>query len=259
MPPRPTGPARRAHRPRPRGPLERVDPPVASMATHAVGDAHEMVSRPGPGVTACRPPKTSWPAGTGGRRRSRLRRGGRRRGGGRGAGGGDEADQEEERGDGRRTRPGGAGGASRGVPARSRNVAGCRWHGASASPGSFCGRWAPADASRSPPRPQPCSLTSPAPGAHGRRLGPVGGSVPVRGPQRWVRTGRDGSPGQRPAPRPMSRSRSGSAVVERLLGQFGTTWSAEAGFTVRNTPAPLFRLLVLSLLLSARTSTVRPP
>jgi endonuclease III len=42
-------------------------------------------------------------------------------------------------------------------------------------------------------------------------------------------------------------------VVTALLGRHGRTFAAEAGIDVRrNTPAPLFRLLCLSLLLSAR-------
>ena len=41
--------------------------------------------------------------------------------------------------------------------------------------------------------------------------------------------------------------------VSVLLDRYGTTYAAEAGIDVRrNTPSPLFRLLVLSLLLSAR-------
>ncbi|MFE3031404.1 endonuclease [Streptomyces canus] len=41
-------------------------------------------------------------------------------------------------------------------------------------------------------------------------------------------------------------------VVRELVGAHGRTYAAEAGITVKDTPQPLYRLLVLSLLLSAR-------
>ncbi|MFH8476681.1 endonuclease [Streptomyces sp. NPDC018000] len=41
-------------------------------------------------------------------------------------------------------------------------------------------------------------------------------------------------------------------TVEVLLSRYGTTYAAEAGITLRNTPQPLYQLLVLSDLLSAR-------
>ena len=41
-------------------------------------------------------------------------------------------------------------------------------------------------------------------------------------------------------------------VVAALIDRHGRTYANEAGITLRNTPSPLFRLLVLSLLLSAR-------
>lgn len=43
-------------------------------------------------------------------------------------------------------------------------------------------------------------------------------------------------------------------AAQVLLDRHGTTYAAEAGITLRNTPAPLYQLLVLSLLLSARIS-----
>jgi endonuclease III len=43
-------------------------------------------------------------------------------------------------------------------------------------------------------------------------------------------------------------------VLDALVERHGQTYAAEAGISMRNTPAPLFRLLVLSLLLSARIS-----
>ena len=43
-------------------------------------------------------------------------------------------------------------------------------------------------------------------------------------------------------------------TVQVLLDRHGTTYAAQAGITLRNKPAPLYRLLVLSLLLSARIS-----
>ncbi|MDK0518345.1 endonuclease [Streptomyces sp. ML-6] len=42
------------------------------------------------------------------------------------------------------------------------------------------------------------------------------------------------------------------AVVRTLLDRHGRTYAAQAGIRLRNTPAPLYQLLVLSLLLSAR-------
>ncbi|MCX4787411.1 MULTISPECIES: endonuclease [unclassified Streptomyces] len=41
-------------------------------------------------------------------------------------------------------------------------------------------------------------------------------------------------------------------TVEVLLDRYGTTYAAEAGIRLRNTPQPLYQLLVLSDLLSAR-------
>ncbi|THA75583.1 endonuclease [Streptomyces sp. A0642] len=43
-----------------------------------------------------------------------------------------------------------------------------------------------------------------------------------------------------------------SATVKRLLGQHGRTYADEAGIRLRNTPAPLYRLLTLCVLLSVR-------
>lgn len=41
-------------------------------------------------------------------------------------------------------------------------------------------------------------------------------------------------------------------MIEALLERHGQTFCAETGFTVKDTPSPLFRLLCLSLLMSAR-------
>ena len=49
-----------------------------------------------------------------------------------------------------------------------------------------------------------------------------------------------------------TKTRDRAAVVDRLLDQYGRGYAAEAGFTVRDTPATLFRLLCLAMLLSAR-------
>ena len=49
-----------------------------------------------------------------------------------------------------------------------------------------------------------------------------------------------------------TKTRDRAAVVDRLLDEYGTTYAAEAGFTVRDTPAALFRLSCLATLLSAR-------
>ncbi|GEB48505.1 hypothetical protein [Streptomyces cacaoi] len=42
------------------------------------------------------------------------------------------------------------------------------------------------------------------------------------------------------------------AIVRALLERHGETYAAEAGITLRDTPSPLYRLLVLAMLLSAR-------
>lgn len=51
---------------------------------------------------------------------------------------------------------------------------------------------------------------------------------------------------------PATRTRARRGTVDALLDRFGTTYAEEAGFRVRDAPAPLFRLTCLSLLLSAR-------
>jgi len=43
-----------------------------------------------------------------------------------------------------------------------------------------------------------------------------------------------------------------TSVVRSLLDRQGTTYAADAGITLRNTPGPLYQLLVLAHLLSAR-------
>jgi len=48
---------------------------------------------------------------------------------------------------------------------------------------------------------------------------------------------------------------SAADTTGRLLEAYGTTWAEEAGITVSDKPSPLFRLLCLSLLLSARISS----
>lgn len=47
---------------------------------------------------------------------------------------------------------------------------------------------------------------------------------------------------------------SNNGVVDELLKNYGQTYADEAGIKLRDTPAPLFQLLVLSLMLSARIS-----
>ncbi|UGY92434.1 endonuclease [Streptomyces gobiensis] len=47
-------------------------------------------------------------------------------------------------------------------------------------------------------------------------------------------------------------SKKSEAVVQALLDQQGQTYAAEAGIKLRDTPGPLYQLLVLSHLLSAR-------
>ncbi|MBE9499505.1 hypothetical protein IHE61_18245 [Streptomyces sp. GKU 257-1] len=51
---------------------------------------------------------------------------------------------------------------------------------------------------------------------------------------------------------PRSERAQQQAVVRELLRRHGTTYAEDAGITLRDTPQPLYRLLVLSLLLSAR-------
>ncbi|GAA2424067.1 endonuclease [Streptomyces macrosporus] len=46
-----------------------------------------------------------------------------------------------------------------------------------------------------------------------------------------------------------------AATVRALLDRYGRTYAQDAGIRLRNTPVPLYRLLVLSLLLSARIRT----
>lgn len=47
---------------------------------------------------------------------------------------------------------------------------------------------------------------------------------------------------------------SNNRMVKELLKNYGRTYADEAGIKLRDTPAPLFQLLVLSLMLSARIS-----
>jgi len=49
-----------------------------------------------------------------------------------------------------------------------------------------------------------------------------------------------------------ARSSKRRKTVKAILDQYGRTWAEEAGILVENKPAPLFQLLCLSLLLSAR-------
>ena len=123
----PTGPARRADRTRPRGPLERVDPPVGidghTGRRRGARDGVEARAR-GHGVPST---EDELAGGDGSRRRRcRLRGGGRRRGGGGRAGGGDETDEEQDgtatpdrRGPGRRASPGRVRHGQRGVSVAS--------------------------------------------------------------------------------------------------------------------------------------------
>lgn len=50
----------------------------------------------------------------------------------------------------------------------------------------------------------------------------------------------------------MKASAKREAVVQELLDQSGRTYAAEAGIRLKDTPMPLYQLLVLSMLLSAR-------
>src|SRR5919109_395240 len=55
----------------------------------------------------------------------------------------------------------------------------------------------------------------------------------------------------RPKAEPERESRD-RATARALLRTHGRTYAEQAGITLRDTPSPLYRLLVLSLLLSAR-------
>ncbi len=50
----------------------------------------------------------------------------------------------------------------------------------------------------------------------------------------------------------MSRRLKPERVIAALVDRYGTTFVQEAGFTLRNSPSSLFRLLCLAMLLSAR-------
>lgn len=52
----------------------------------------------------------------------------------------------------------------------------------------------------------------------------------------------------------MTASRSDTDVVRDLLDRAGRTFAEEARITLKDTPKPLFQLLVLSVLLSSRIS-----
>src|SRR5690625_2201340 len=62
-----------------------------------------------------------------------------------------------------------------------------------------------------------------------------------------------------PAIAPTAATGEGGMVTQKrtaqvLLDRHGTTYAADAGITLRNKPAALYQLLVLSMLLSARIS-----
>ena len=67
--------------------------------------------------------------------------------------------------------------------------------------------------------------------------------------------GTSGAPGPGPAPAPAAVGNRTRARAAELLERSGRTYAQEAGITLRNTPSPLYRLLVLSTLLSARIGT----
>jgi hypothetical protein len=52
----------------------------------------------------------------------------------------------------------------------------------------------------------------------------------------------------------MSPGQDRQRIVTELLDQYGTTYAEEAGITLRDKPSPLYRLLVLTTLLSVRIS-----
>lgn len=88
---------------------------------------------------------------------------------------------------------------------------------------------------------RPTSSTRPTRGAGASAGRKAGASKNRQGT--GSRTGSRSSDGQR---------QRHAALVRELLKHHGQTYAEEAGITLRNTPSPLYRLLVLSLLLSAR-------
>jgi hypothetical protein len=50
----------------------------------------------------------------------------------------------------------------------------------------------------------------------------------------------------------MTTSSAGTMSLDELLDRYGRTYAAEAGITLRDKPAPLYQLLVLTTLLSVR-------
>jgi hypothetical protein len=52
----------------------------------------------------------------------------------------------------------------------------------------------------------------------------------------------------------MAASPSSDALVAELLQRFGRTYAQEAGIRLADQPAPLYQLLVLATLISARIS-----
>ncbi|MFC3575111.1 endonuclease [Streptomyces yaanensis] len=53
----------------------------------------------------------------------------------------------------------------------------------------------------------------------------------------------------------MTRDEDASRVIEELVAEYGHTYAEEAGIRLKDTPQPLYRLLLMALLLSARIRT----
>lgn len=84
---------------------------------------------------------------------------------------------------------------------------------------------------------------------------PTGRTRTGSGPDRRPREQRRGARGRRAGDTRRARPpgpRGDEAVVRELLERYGTTYAAQAGIRLRDTPAPLYRLVVLAHLLSAR-------
>lgn len=81
-------------------------------------------------------------------------------------------------------------------------------------------------------------------GATGRSAGSTGTSTNAKN----TKNGRN----SRTAKSSVTRNTRNTAVVRTLLDQCGQTYAQQAGIRLRDTPAPLYQLLVLSHLLSAR-------
>lgn len=80
------------------------------------------------------------------------------------------------------------------------------------------------------------------------------GSTTTKGSRRTgsAGNGKAGKAGRTAGSAETAETAENRAVVDALLKRHGQTYAEEAGIALRDTPSPLYRLLVLSMLLSAR-------